>query len=78
MNKLHSVNITRKNWKWMIRTFWIVGAIIFAVFNSTFFIPTQYTQAAWISAIGFLLVGVGFGLVYARVFNIKGIDTKEE
>ncbi len=74
MNRLHSVNIEKKKWRFMIRAFWIVGAIIFSLFNSTFFMPTEYVRYSGYGAVGFLLVGVGFGLVFARVFNIRGID----
>lgn len=74
MSKLHSIEVSKIKWKLIIWIPIIVGAIIFAIFNSTFYMPSEYTQASWYAAIGFLLVGFGFGLVLARMFKIEGID----
>lgn len=69
--KKNSVKITKKGWGLLILSSWIVGAIIFSIFN---IVPKEYTTNVWLSSIGFLLVGIGFGLAYARVFKIEGID----
>ncbi len=52
----------------------IVGAIVFSIFNSTFFIPKEYMRSAGYAAIGGALIGGGFGLAYARKFEIDEID----
>lgn len=75
MNKLHSIKISLVKWKLMIWTPIILGALIFIVFYSSFFIPSEYLIPSGLAAIGFLLIGFGFGLVYARAFNIEGIDS---
>ena len=52
----------------------IVGAIVFSIFGSTFFIPKEYFRSCAYAGIGLLLIGWGFGLAYARKFKIKEID----
>jgi hypothetical protein len=83
MNKLHTVNITKKNWRLMIRLFWIIGVIILSL--GITLLDNNLTEDLLLIGIyqalivgGSISIGVGFGLVYARAFNIKGIDTKEE
>ncbi|GBE19392.1 MAG TPA: hypothetical protein ENG87_01825 [Candidatus Pacearchaeota archaeon] len=70
----HSREISRKGWKGMVWTPIVLGVIMFSIFTSTFYIPRDYLRATWFSAIGFLLVGWGFGLAYSRVWRIKEID----
>jgi hypothetical protein len=76
-NYLHSIEIDKETWNGLFWGLMILGVIIFSVFNSTFFIPTEYTQSVWLASIGLGLIGFGFGLIFARMFKIKGIDTKE-
>jgi len=71
---MQKINVSRTQWKLIVWTPIFLGVIIFSVFASTFFIPKEYTRAVWFSSIGLLLVGWGFGLVYARAFKIKGLD----
>ena len=74
MNKLHSIEISLLKWKLMIWTTTVLGAILFSIFTSGYFMKPECVRASWFAAIGFLLVGLGFGLVYSRIFNIEGID----
>ena len=72
--RIEKVEVSRLQWKLIVWSLIIIGAIVFSVFSSTFFIPKEYMRSAMYSAIGGLLVGVGFGLVYARAFRIEEID----
>lgn len=74
MNKLHSIKISREDFKRMFFILIILGIIIFSVFNSTLFILRECMRASLLGTIGFLFVGFGFGLVLARAFKIEGID----
>jgi hypothetical protein len=74
MTKLHSQEISRNRWKLIVWTPIILGLIVFSVFSSTFFIPKEAIIWAWLSMVGGLLMGWGFGLAYSRIFKIKGID----
>ena len=73
-NKLHSVNISQAKWRTMFWALVIIGGMTFSVAGSELFIPAQYLQQVYFVLIGGLLLGFGFGLVCARVFNIKGVD----
>ena len=70
----NSIEISRTMWKLIIWTPVIIGTIIFSVLSSSFFIPKEYSQVSMFASMGLLLVGWGFGLAYARVFKIRGID----
>ena len=74
MSKLHSIKISKVGWKLMIWTPIILGGIIFSIFASGYFMKPECVRASWFAAFGLLLVGYGFGLAYARAFNIEGID----
>ncbi len=74
MNKLHSIKIGRLQWKLIIWTPIISGAILFIIFYSSVFIPRDSLIPSGLAAIGLLLIGWGFGLAYARMFKIEGID----
>ncbi len=74
MSELHSIKISRGLWKAIIVGFMIVGVIIFSVFSSTFFIDVDSFRWTLFIGVGGVLIGVGFGLAYARVFKIKEID----
>ncbi len=74
MNKLHSKEISKSKWKLFVWTPIILGTIILSIFDSTFFIPKDSYRWALLGSIGGMLIGWGFGLVYARVYKIKGID----
>ncbi len=74
MSELHSVKISRGAWNLLIIGFMIVGIIIFSVFSSTFFVDVESFRWTLLIGVGGVLVGVGLGLAYARVFKIKGID----
>ena len=74
MSKLHSIEVSKTKWKLIVWIPIILGVIIFSIFNSTFYMSSEYTRACWFAAIGFLLVGFGFGLILARIFKIEGID----
>jgi len=74
MSQLHSIEVSRIKWKLLIWTPIIIGTIVFSIFSSTFFIPKEYLRSTWYSSIGLLLVGWGFGLAYARLWKIRGID----
>ena len=71
---LYSIKISRSKWKLIVWLPIIVGGVMFSVFTSSFFMPTEFVRASWFAAIGFLLVGFGFGLAYARMFKIEEID----
>lgn len=75
-NKLYSISISKNKWKLIIWTFIILGLIIMSLFSSTFFIPLDYLRSSLYSSIGGILIGVGFGLAYARIFKINGIDNE--
>ena len=74
MNKLHSIKISLLQWQLMIWTPIILGAIIFIIFYSSVFIPRDSLIPSGLVGIGFLLIGWGFGLAYARMFKIERID----
>ena len=67
-------NISRTGWKLMLWIPILIGTLMFVTFNTTFFIPGEYITYVWLSSFGFLLVGWGFGLAYAKLWKIKGID----
>jgi hypothetical protein len=71
---IHSKEINRTQWKFIVWTPILIGLIVFSVFSSIFFIPIDYRAWALLSGVGGMLMGWGFGLVYARYFKIKGID----
>jgi len=73
-NKLHSIEISRVMWKVLFWALIIIGIIIFSISSSTFFIPKESQRAVYFVLIGGILIGSAFGLVYSRVFDIKGID----
>ena len=66
--------VSRTMWKIIVLTPILFGLLIFSVFNSTFFIPMDYYRLSLLGSGGATLIGVGFGLAYARYFKIKGID----
>lgn len=74
MTKIHSKEISKEMWRLMVWTLIILGAIVFSVFSSSFFIPIDSWRWALMSGVGGMLIGGGFGLAYARYFKIKGID----
>ncbi len=74
MSKLHSININRVGWNILVWGTILVGTAIFTIFNSSFFIPKDYWQFSLIASTGGILIGFGFGLVYARMWKIRGID----
>lgn len=61
-------------WKLIVWSPILIGAIVFSVFSSTFFIPKEYMRSAMYAGMGGVLVGWGFGLAYARAWKIKDID----
>lgn len=73
-SKLHSINVSKLQWKVLFLALIILGMIIFSIAGSTFFIPKESLRASYFILIGGILIGAGFGLVYARVFKIEGID----
>ena len=73
-NKLHSVKITRANWKMLCYGLMIIGVIVMSYFNSTFSIPLEYMRKSLYGAIGGILAGFGLGLAYSRIFRIEEID----
>ena len=75
MSKLHSIEIGKLRWNLIVWIPIILGGIIFSIFTSGYFMKPECVRASWFAAIGLLLVGCGFGLAYARAFNIEGIDT---
>ena len=74
MNKLRSIKVGQFQWNLIIWTPIILGMFIFTIFYSSFFIPSEYLRASGLVGIGFLLIGWGFGLAYARMFKIERID----
>ncbi len=66
--------INKTQWRLLVWSLIIIGALAFCVFSSTFFMPKEYLRTTGYAALGSLLVGGGFGLAYARAFKIKGID----
>jgi len=66
--------VSKTKWKLIVWIPIIIGAIVFSVFSSTFFIPKEYMRTCMYSGAGMLLVGWGFGLAYARAWKIKEID----
>jgi hypothetical protein len=73
-NKLHSIEISRSQWKLIVWSPIILGTIIFSFFGSSFFIPAEHLRYTILVWLGGILVGAGFGLIYSRVFKIRGID----
>ena len=76
-NKLHSIEVSRLKWNVIVWTPILIGLIMFSVFN--YLVQMSLTTGTetvylWLSAVGFLLIGFGFGSVYARLFKIEGID----
>ena len=74
MSKLHSIEIGKLRWKLIVWTPIILGGIMFSIFASGYFMKPECVRASWFAAFGLLLVGFGFGLAYARMFKIEGID----
>ncbi len=72
--RIEKIKVNRIQWKLIVWSPIIIGAIVFSVFSSTFFIPKEYMRSAMYAGLGSLLVGWGFGLAYARTWVIKGID----
>ena len=72
--RIEKIEVSRTKWKLIVWTPIIIGAIVFSVFSSTFFIPTEYMRSAMYAGVGSLMVGWGFGLAYARTWKIKNID----
>ncbi len=70
----YNKEVSRNRWRIIVWLPIFLGLIIFSVFNSTFFIPKESYHWTLIASIGGVLIGWGFGLAYARVYKIKGID----
>ena len=74
MEKINRIDINKTIWRIIIFTSIVIGIIVFSIFNSTFYIPSEYTQAVWYASIGLMIAGIGIGFMFSRVFKIKGID----
>lgn len=72
--RIEKIEVSRPKWKLIVWTPIIIGAIIFSIFSSTFYIPKEYMRAAATSGLGMILIGWGFGLAYARAWRIDEID----
>ena len=44
---MNRIEVSRTKWKLIVWTPIIIGAIVFSVFASTFFVPKEYTRAVW-------------------------------
>lgn len=75
MDRKHKVGISRATWRIIVFAPMVIGLLLFEIFGSTFFICKESYLYSWIVFIGGLLIGIGFGLAYARAFLIEGIDT---
>ena len=79
-NKLHSKEISRNQWKLIVWTPIILGGLItsitYTIINLILIGMSPLKQGLLFSGLigGSILIGWGFGLVYARYFKIKGID----
>jgi hypothetical protein len=71
-SKLHSIKISKLAWKLILLNLAVIGVVIFSIANMT--LPAEYVRRGWFAAIGGGLIGAAFGLVYARIFKIQGID----
>lgn len=71
---MERIKVSMGQWGFIVWTPIFIGVVVFSIFNSTFFIPKEVWIYSWLSAIGLMLVGWGFGLVYSRLWEIKGID----
>lgn len=74
MTLKNSKEISRQQWRIMIWSSIIVGIIIFSIFSSTFFLPKEFVRVGYGIAGGGLLIGLGFGFAFSRIFKIEEID----
>jgi hypothetical protein len=80
MSQLHSINISRAKWFGLVWSLISIGGFLFAVFytilNNLFVGQDPIKQGFLFMgfALGCIIIGFGFGLVYARLFKIEGID----
>jgi hypothetical protein len=78
---IHSKEINRTQWKFIVWTPIILGGVIWVISSTLFSLSSKENVllnglfSAGLTA-GAMLVGWGFGLVYARYFKIKGIDNE--
>jgi hypothetical protein len=73
MTQLHSKEIGRTQWKFIVWTPIILGALLFAVFGSSFFIPSEHLRYVIIIWAGGILTGVGFGLAASKKWTVEGL-----
>lgn len=74
LNKDNRKQIDIIKWRILYWSFVLIGVIAFSIFNSTFYIPVEYSRASMYGAIGGTAVGIGLGFMFSRVFKIKEID----
>ena len=66
--------INKTGWRILIFSLIITGVILFSLFSSTFYTPTEYVRVVWYASIGLMIAGIGIGFMFSRVFKIDEID----
>lgn len=77
-----SKEISQAKWRFQVWGLIIFGTLVWIIFNGLVTItlqaqlesPSMMIRYLWFSNMGSLIIGLGFGLAYARVWKIKGVD----